>query len=140
MAAPCQSRVFVTTFHSPIHRPGVAKVVGRSILIGMAEKTPKHEEQGGVHVEEKRKTKRPPLYKVLMHNDDFTTMEFVIDVLVRFFNKERTDATRIMLMVHHNGVGLAGVYTREIAETKVTQVLEYAKHNEHPLKVTMEPD
>ena len=94
----------------------------------------------GTVVKERHKTQRPRLYKVLFHNDDFTTMDFVIEVLMRFFDKTRTDATRVMLLVHHTGVGLAGTFTREIAETKIVQTTEYARGHGHPLLITMEPE
>ena len=106
----------------------------------MSDKNHQNDEQRGVAVKDRAKTKRPKLYKVLLHNDDFTTMEFVIEILMRFFNKERTDAMRVMLLVHHTGVGVAGVYTHEIAETKIAIVTEYAEKHEHPLKVSMEAD
>jgi ATP-dependent Clp protease adaptor protein ClpS len=83
-------------------------------------------------------TKRPPLYRVLLLNDDYTPMEFVIEVLERFFNKGRDEATHIMLHVHHNGVGECGVYTYEVAETKVTQVMDFARKHQHPLQCVME--
>ena len=86
----------------------------------------------------KPKTKRPNLYRVLILNDDYTPMEFVVLVLERFFNKSREDATRIMLHVHHNGVGECGVFTYEVAETKVTQVMDFARQNQHPLQCTLE--
>ena len=86
------------------------------------------------------KTQRPSLYKVLLLNDDYTPMEFVIHVLERFFAKSREDATRIMLHVHHNGVGICGVFTFEVAETKVAQVVEFARQNQHPLQCTMEKE
>ena len=88
----------------------------------------------------KIRTKRPNLYRVLLLNDDYTPMEFVVHVLERFFNKSREDATRIMLHVHQNGVGECGVYTYEVAETKVTQVLDLARRSEHPLQCTMEKE
>jgi ATP-dependent Clp protease adaptor protein ClpS len=88
----------------------------------------------------KPKTKKPSLYKVLLLNDDYTPMEFVVYVLERFFNKGREDATRIMLHVHHKGVGVCGVYTYEIAETKVAQVMDLARQNGHPLQCTMEKE
>ena len=81
----------------------------------------------GVVVKTRPKTKKPSMYKVLMLNDDYTPMEFVVHVLERFFNKSREDATRIMLHVHRRGVGLCGVYTYEVAETKVTQVMDFAR-------------
>ena len=77
---------------------------------------------------------------MLLLNDDYTPMEFVVHVLERFFGKSREDATRIMLHVHHNGVGICGVFTFEIAETKVTQVIEFARQNQHPLQCTMEKE
>ena len=82
--------------------------------------------------------KKPSLYRVLLLNDDYTPMEFVIEVLRRFFGKDPEEATSIMLHVHHNGVGLCGVYTFEIAETKVTQVMEFSRKNQHPLQCIME--
>jgi ATP-dependent Clp protease adaptor protein ClpS len=86
----------------------------------------------------KPQTKRPNLYRVLLLNDDYTPMEFVVHVLERFFNKSREDATRIMLHVHQNGVGECGVFTYEVAETKVTQVMDFARKNQHPLQCVME--
>ena len=86
------------------------------------------------------KTKKPPLYKVLLLNDDFTPMDFVVYILERFFNKGRAEATRIMLTVHHTGVGVCGVYPREVAETKVNQVMDLARRHEHPLQCVMEKE
>jgi len=86
----------------------------------------------------KAKTKRPNLYRVLLLNDDYTPMEFVVLVLERFFNKDRDDATRIMLHVHQTGVGECGVFTYEVAETKVTQVMDFARKHQHPLQCVME--
>jgi ATP-dependent Clp protease adaptor protein ClpS len=94
----------------------------------------------GVIVKSKPKTKKPAMYKVLMLNDDYTPMEFVVHVLERIFAKNRQDATRIMLHVHRRGVGLCGVYTYEVAETKVTQVVDYARRHQHPLQCTLEKD
>ena len=88
----------------------------------------------------KPKTKKPSLYKVLILNDDYTPMEFVVFVLERFFSKSREEATRIMLHVHHKGVGICGVFTYEIAETKVAQVMDMARQNGHPLQCTMEKE
>ncbi len=82
----------------------------------------------------------PPLYKVLLHNDDYTTMDFVVMILQTIFNKNTDEATRVMLNVHHQGVGIAGVYTREIAETKVALVHRIAKRNQFPLKCSLERD
>jgi ATP-dependent Clp protease adaptor protein ClpS len=86
----------------------------------------------------KPQTKRPNLYRVLLLNDDYTPMEFVVHVLERFFNKSREDATRIMLHVHQNGVGECGVFTYEVAETKVTQVMDFSRKHQHPLQGVME--
>jgi ATP-dependent Clp protease adaptor protein ClpS len=94
----------------------------------------------GVITRTQPKTKKPSLYKVLLLNDDYTPMEFVVHVLERFFNKGREEATRIMLHVHQKGVGICGVYTFEIAETKVTQVTDFARKHQHPLQCTMEKE
>ncbi len=83
-------------------------------------------------------TKRPNMYRVLLLNDDYTPMEFVIAILQSFFNKNPEEATEIMLHVHHNGVGECGVFTYEIAETKVAQVMDHARKNQHPLQCIME--
>ncbi len=96
--------------------------------------------QTGVVVKSKPKTKKPSMYKVLLLNDDYTPMEFVVHVLERFFSKSREEATRIMLHVHRRGVGICGVYTYEVAETKVTQVIDFARRNEHPLQCTLEKE
>ncbi len=93
-----------------------------------------------VAVEERVRTQKPRLYRVLLHNDDYTTMEFVVDVLVRHFRKSPTEATQIMLQVHTQGLGVAGTYTREVAETKVVQVTEEARDEGFPLLLTMEPE
>ena len=94
----------------------------------------------GVVTKPKPKTKRPSMYKVLLLNDDYTPMEFVVHVLEGFFNKSREEATQIMLMVHHKGVGVCGVYPYDVAETKVAQVIEFARRHQHPLQCTMEKD
>ena len=94
----------------------------------------------GVIVKAAPKTKKPAMYKVLMLNDDYTPMEFVVHILERFFSKNRQEATRIMLHVHRRGVGICGVYTYEVAETKVTQVMDFARQHQHPLQCTLEKD
>lgn len=94
----------------------------------------------GIVTKTRPKTKRPSLYKVLLLNDDYTPMEFVVHVLQRYFNKPREEAERIMLHVHQKGVGVCGVYTFEVAETKVTQVMDFARANHHPLQCTMEKE
>ncbi|MBS7540879.1 ATP-dependent Clp protease adapter ClpS [Ancylobacter lacus] len=86
----------------------------------------------------KPQTKRPSLYRVLLINDDYTPMEFVVHVLEQFFNKSREEATTIMLHVHQHGVGECGVFTYEVAETKVTQVMDFARKHQHPLQCVME--
>lgn len=94
----------------------------------------------GIMLKTRPKTKKPSMYKVLLLNDDYTPMEFVVLVLERFFNKSRAEATDIMLHVHRRGVGLCGVYTYELAETKVAQVMDFARANEQPLQCTMEKE
>lgn len=108
----------------------------------MADRKHHNQNDSGVILEERQeqKTKRPRMYKVLIFNDDYTPMEFVVAVLMGVFRHNESSATRIMLHVHMNGVGVAGVYTREIAETKVEQVRRLARQNEHPLMVSMEPE
>lgn len=96
--------------------------------------------ESGVIAKTKPKTQKPPLYKVLLLNDDYTPMEFVVLVLQRFFGKSAEEATQIMLHVHQKGVGVCGVYTYEIAETKVAQVIEFARQHQHPLQCTMEKE
>jgi ATP-dependent Clp protease adaptor protein ClpS len=93
---------------------------------------------GAVITKTKPLTKRPNMYRVLLLNDDYTPMEFVVDVLQRFFNKDREAATRIMLHVHNHGIGECGIYTYEVAETKVTQVMDFARKHQHPLQCVME--
>ena len=94
----------------------------------------------GLSEKVKEKTKKPSLYKVLLLNDDYTPMEFVVHILQRFFSKPRQEAEEIMLHVHHRGVGVCGVFTYEVAETKVSQVMVFAKEHEHPLQCTMEKE
>lgn len=94
----------------------------------------------GLITKTRTKTKKPSLYKVLLLNDDYTPQEFVVFVLERFFNKGVEEATQIMLHVHHKGVGICGVYTFEIAETKVAQVMDFARQHQHPLQCTMEKE
>ena len=92
----------------------------------------------GVVVRTQPKTKKPAMYKVIMLNDDYTPMEFVILVLERFFNKSSEEATQIMMHVHQKGVGVCGVFTYEVAETKVQQVMDLARQHQHPLQCTLE--
>jgi ATP-dependent Clp protease adaptor protein ClpS len=90
--------------------------------------------------ENKQKLQPPPMYKVILNNDDYTPMDFVVDVLTRFFNLDEEKATQVMLAVHHEGKGVCGIYSAEIAETKVAMVNQYSRDNEHPLLCTMEKD
>ncbi|MBF0399762.1 MAG: ATP-dependent Clp protease adapter ClpS [Magnetococcales bacterium] len=92
------------------------------------------EASGSIHTERDE----PPLYKVILLNDDFTPMDFVVDLLMRFFQKSMEDSIQVTLNVHHNGAGLCGIYPREIAETKVMQVNRHARNNAHPLSCRME--
>lgn len=103
----------------------------------MSEGTP-HQERGLVLEEAAPQVKRPPLYQVILLNDDYTPMEFVVNVLETVFGMDRTTATRVMLEVHTRGKGVCGVFTYEIAETKVAQVTSYARQQQHPLLCTME--
>ena len=115
-------------YDSPPHNPG---------------KGPAREEgapETGVMLKTRPKTKKPALYKVLILNDDYTPMEFVVHVLERFFSKTRNEATDIMLHVHRRGVGVCGLFTFEVAETKVAQVMDFARANEQPLQCTMEKE
>jgi ATP-dependent Clp protease adaptor protein ClpS len=103
------------------------------------DKTPEYERDGDLAVEERPKTRRPRPYHVVFHNDDYTTMEFVVHALEKFFHKGETEATQIMLEVHHKGYGVVGIFTRDVAETKAEQTMSYAKKHGHPLRVTAEP-
>lgn len=98
-----------------------------------------HLDDDGVAVEQARpKLKRPPLYKVILLNDDYTPMEFVVHILENFFHMDREKATQVMLHVHTRGMGVCGVFTRDVAETKVSQVNEHSRANQHPLLCDME--
>ncbi len=105
----------------------------------MSNANPNEERESGLTVQEARpKLRRPPLFKVLLLNDDYTPMEFVVQVLETFFAMSRDKATQIMLHVHTRGVGVCGVFTKDIAETKVVQVNDFARSHQHPLMCTME--
>lgn len=97
-------------------------------------------EEGDVALEEREKTEVPRRFLVIFHNDDYTTQEFVVHVLMAIFHKDETSAFAVMLEVHHRGWGVAGTYSRDVAETKVEQVLNYARERGHPLKVSAEPE
>ena len=96
--------------------------------------------EDGVALKTRTRTKKPSMYKVLMLNDDYTPMEFVIHVLEQFFSKNQDEATQIMLHVHQKGVGVCGVFTYEVAETKVNQTMDMARQHQHPLQCTIEKD
>lgn len=96
--------------------------------------------QGLVVTEPRGKVKKPSMYKVILLNDDYTPMEFVVHILKKFFNKNETEAAQIMLQVHRAGSGIAGIFTYEVAETKVYQVNQFARRHQHPLKCVMEKD
>ncbi len=97
-----------------------------------------HGGQTGIATKTVARTAKPSMYKVLMLNDDYTPMEFVVHVLQRFFRMSMEDATRVMMHVHQRGVGICGIFTYDVAETKVTQVMDYSRKNQHPLQCTME--
>lgn len=104
---------------------------------GPPQKSPRTGED--LAVKERAVTKKPRPYQVVLHNDDYTTMEFVVHVLEKFFHKSETEATQIMLQVHHKGYGVVGLYTRDVAESKAAQVVEHAQKHGHPLRCTAEP-
>jgi len=105
----------------------------------MSRQNPNEERESGLSIQEnKPELKKPPMYKVLLLNDDYTPMEFVVLVLETFFRMDREKATQIMLHVHTRGVGMCGVFTRDVAETKVSQVNDFSRSNQHPLMCTME--
>ena len=106
----------------------------------MKEDTTVIDRDGSDTTKKTKKPKPPRKYKVIYHNDDYTPMEFVILVLERFFKKSRAEATQIMLHVHQKGMGVCGLYPYEVAETKVVQVMDFAKKNQHPLQCTMEKE
>lgn len=113
-------------------------------ILAMSDKEVDHDSDGNsgtiVVTETRTKTKKPSMYKVLLLNDDYTPMEFVVHILERIFHKSHDEATQIMLHVHQKGIGVCGVYTYEIAETKVNQVVDFARRNQHPLQCTMEKE
>ena len=126
----------MTLFHSPVLMSDPAQPGGPDDIGGGLD----DEQNTGIATQTRVRTKKPSLYRVLLLNDDYTPMEFVVLILERFFNKSREQATRIMLHVHQKGVGVCGVYTYEVAETKVAQVMDMARRNEHPLQCTMEKE
>jgi len=122
---------------------GLRREAGAMARILLSKKNGQNDDgdlRGGTVTKAEPKTKRPSLYKVLLLNDDYTPMDFVVYVLERFFNKQSEDANRIMMHVHQKGVGICGVYTYEVAETKVAQVTNFARQHQHPLQCTMEKE
>ena len=107
---------------------------------GEGDSAHEEEQQTGLLLKPKPKTKKPSMYKVLLLNDDYTPMEFVVHILERFFGKNKQEATDIMLHVHRRGVGICGIFTYEVAETKVAQVMDHARSQEQPLQCTMEKE
>lgn len=99
---------------------------------------PNHHHQGEVHTEDKQELKPPPMYKVVLHNDDYTPMDFVVEVLIKFFRMDQERATDTMLTIHYKGRAVCGIYSAEIAETKVAQVNHYSREHQHPLLCGME--
>ncbi len=114
----------------------------RGAIIRMSSKDDEHEDHKDGNLataDTKPEIKKPPMYRVVLLNDDYTPMDFVIEVLMIFFNLHREKATQVMLAVHTQGKGVCGVYTRDVAETKAAQVNQYARHNRHPLLCEIEP-
>jgi ATP-dependent Clp protease adaptor protein ClpS len=141
--ASCLGNVMTSTVRkiSSADRAAAAPGGGRSPHMADDDRKRKGEPGGpgtAVITKTKPQTKRPSLYRVLILNDDYTPMEFVVHVLERFFGKDHEAATRIMLHVHHHGIGECGIYTYEVAETKVTQVMDFARKHQHPLQCVME--
>jgi ATP-dependent Clp protease adaptor protein ClpS len=137
-----QAMLQLTSYPEPIAAPQVTGERTASVNPRMSKDDNGNSGRGGpgtsVITKVKPKTKRPNLYRVLILNDDYTPMEFVVHVLEKFFNKDVEAATTIMLHVHHHGIGECGVFTYEIAETKVTQVMDFARKHQHPLQCVME--
>ena len=107
----------------------------------MTDKDKKHDRGSGqIILESRTQTKKPSMYKVVMMNDDYTPMEFVVHVLQQFFGRSVDEATQIMLNVHQRGVGICGIYSFEIAETKASKTMEYARQKEHPLQLQLEKE
>ncbi len=101
---------------------------------------PDREREGGLVLQERPKTKKPPLYKVLLHNDDYTTKEFVVMILQQVFHHSETEANRIMMHVHNTGIGVAGIFPFEVAETKAEKTMAIARRFEYPLQCSLEPE
>jgi len=126
----------------PLERGARQRASTRSNFVEqMATERPKTgEPDGDLATDERLRVERPRRYVVVLHNDDYTTMEFVVHVLEKFFHMDETAATKVMLHVHHRGYGIVGTFTRDVAETKAGQVMAYAKEHGHPLRCTAEPE
>ena len=122
------------------HLAGRSKIPVQMSIRMSDDRRPDRERQGGTQLADRPKLKKPPLYKVLLHNDDYTTREFVVLVLRDIFRKSESDAVQIMMHVHNNGVGIAGVYTYEVAEAKVDKTMNLARKFEFPLQMTLEAE
>ena len=118
--------------------PALTKTAPFAPARAAANKPGQGEGQLGLATRTRAKPKKPSQFKVLLLNDDYTPMEFVVTVLKRFFNMDMEQATRVMLHVHQKGVGVCGIFSYEVAETKVTQVIDFARQNQHPLQCTLE--
>jgi ATP-dependent Clp protease adaptor protein ClpS len=128
------------TPHAPLRRSAamMAGDAGRIVRAGPDREDDDGPPDIGIAVKTRAKSKKPSQYKVLMLNDDYTPMEFVVLVLKRFFSMNMDEATRVMLHVHQKGVGVCGIFTYEVAETKANQVMDFARQNQHPLQCTLE--
>ena len=141
-----QIQVYPGAFDGPGAPDGVAADAMRSALRAADDNEPKGpgegggggDDQVGIATKTRTRPKKPSMFKVLMLNDDYTPMEFVVMVLKRFFGMDLEQATRVMLHVHQKGVGVCGIFPYEIAETKVNQVMDFARQNQHPLQCTLE--
>ena len=140
MSVDFNRKLRMSTFHPRRHSLTYRLMSDRFIIFMAGDDAPDGEEgtERGVATKTRPKTKKPSMYRVLLMNDDYTPMEFVVSILIGIFNKSPEDATRIMLNVHQTGIGTCGVFTFEVAETKVAQVLDAAKRNQHPLQCTLE--
>ena len=123
-------KAFILTDVKPVQHP----------IMSQDDKPDRRDGDSNVLLETKTRTQRPPLYKVLLLNDDFTPMEFVVHVLERFFGLSHAQSFELMLTVHKKGVAVVGVFSHEIAETKVSQVMDFARRHQHPLQCTMEKE
>jgi ATP-dependent Clp protease adaptor protein ClpS len=141
-AEGCQTKVASIQMSSKLIQDNVQEAGRRRVPVRAAStpRSPGDDDRSGTAIITRTtpRAKRPSLYRVLLLNDDYTPQEFVVHILERFFNKNHDDAYRIMMHVHHNGVGECGVFTYEVAETKVTQVMDFARKHQHPLQCVME--